>query len=210
MELRDSISEHRRAAGLTQEELAEKYGVSRQTVGKWEQGKAIPELDKLIMLCDIFGCTLDDLTSEIPGVSVSHTPISFNKLAIVFTAGIWIILTSLSFLSLLIGPSSVENIEVRRVAVVMIIAGILAGAVIIITACFLRHKWRNFLAHNNKSIKKLVIASIITLVFAAAIIFCIYTIAPGLRIVTFICLEISLIALFPIMYTIVLARLAVK
>lgn len=51
----------RRANGMTQERLAERMGISRQTVSKWESGDATPELGKLAELCDIFGCSLDDL-----------------------------------------------------------------------------------------------------------------------------------------------------
>lgn len=36
-------------------------GVSRQAISKWESEKAYPEMDKLLMICDLFGCTLDDL-----------------------------------------------------------------------------------------------------------------------------------------------------
>lgn len=46
---------------LTQEKLSEKLGVSRQTVSKWESGEAWPEIPKLLELCDIFHCTLDEL-----------------------------------------------------------------------------------------------------------------------------------------------------
>lgn len=46
---------------MTQEALAEKLNVSRQTVSKWEMDSATPELDKAIELCGIFGCSLDDL-----------------------------------------------------------------------------------------------------------------------------------------------------
>lgn len=46
---------------MTQEKLAEKLGVSRQTISKWESGEAYPEIPKLMDLCDIFRCTLDDL-----------------------------------------------------------------------------------------------------------------------------------------------------
>ncbi|MGN1416275.1 MAG: helix-turn-helix transcriptional regulator [Oscillospiraceae bacterium] len=46
---------------MTQEELAEAMNVSRQTVSKWELDGAYPELDKLIELCRIFSCTLDQL-----------------------------------------------------------------------------------------------------------------------------------------------------
>lgn len=50
--------------GMTQEELAEKLGVSRQTVSKWESGGAYPEINKLTELCELFSCTMDQLIRE--------------------------------------------------------------------------------------------------------------------------------------------------
>ena len=46
---------------MTQEDLAEKMGVSRQTVSKWELDTAQPEMDKALELCRLFSCSLDDL-----------------------------------------------------------------------------------------------------------------------------------------------------
>lgn len=54
----------RRTNGMTQERLASRMGVSRQTVSKWESGEATPELGKLVELCDVFGCSLDSLLRE--------------------------------------------------------------------------------------------------------------------------------------------------
>lgn len=51
----------RKRKNLTQEQLADALGVSRQAVSKWETGEAYPETDKLIMLCDLFGVTADEL-----------------------------------------------------------------------------------------------------------------------------------------------------
>lgn len=51
----------RRQRGMTQEELAAKLGVSRQAVSKWESDGALPELEKLAALCELFGCTMDGL-----------------------------------------------------------------------------------------------------------------------------------------------------
>ncbi|MBQ7359510.1 MAG: helix-turn-helix transcriptional regulator [Lachnospiraceae bacterium] len=50
--------------GMTQEELAEKLQVSRQTVSKWELDGTYPEMDKLVELCNIFSCSLDELVRE--------------------------------------------------------------------------------------------------------------------------------------------------
>ena len=44
---------------MTQEKLAERMNVSRQTVSKWENGEAYPELDKLMELSNLFSCTLE-------------------------------------------------------------------------------------------------------------------------------------------------------
>ena len=49
---------------MTQEALAEKLNVSRQTISKWEMDAAQPEMDKAIELCRIFNCTLDNLFRE--------------------------------------------------------------------------------------------------------------------------------------------------
>ncbi len=50
--------------GMTQEELAEKLGVSRQTISKYELDMAYPELEKVIELCNLFSCTMDQLVRE--------------------------------------------------------------------------------------------------------------------------------------------------
>ena len=50
--------------GMTQEELAEKMGVSRQTVSKWELDATYPEIDKVVELCKLFSCSMDKLVRE--------------------------------------------------------------------------------------------------------------------------------------------------
>ena len=49
---------------MTQEELAEKLGVSRQTVSKWELNMAYPEMEKVLELCRLFSCSMDQLIRE--------------------------------------------------------------------------------------------------------------------------------------------------
>ncbi len=81
------------SAGMTQEALAEKLNVSRQTISKWEMDAANPEMDKALELCKVFNCSLDNLfrdemnrlssaysnlrVEEVPGFRyVEHTVIS--------------------------------------------------------------------------------------------------------------------------------------
>ena len=54
----------RKEKNISQEDLAFKLGVSRQAVSKWESGAAYPETAKMIAMCKIFDCTLDELMNE--------------------------------------------------------------------------------------------------------------------------------------------------
>lgn len=63
MELYEKLYELRRASGMSQEELAEKLGVSRQAVSKWESGTTQPELSKLIELSKLYSVSVDELLS---------------------------------------------------------------------------------------------------------------------------------------------------
>lgn len=60
--LSEKIYTLRREKGWSQEQLAEKVGVSRQAISKWEGGLSTPELEKLKALCSCFDITLDELT----------------------------------------------------------------------------------------------------------------------------------------------------
>ena len=61
MEWNERIAAARKAAGLTQEALGEKLGVSRQAVSKWESGQAVPDLDTVSQLCLALGLSADYL-----------------------------------------------------------------------------------------------------------------------------------------------------
>lgn len=51
----------RKRNDITQEQLAERMNVSRQTISKWESENSYPEMEKLLQLCELFGCTMDVL-----------------------------------------------------------------------------------------------------------------------------------------------------
>ena len=64
MTIGQKITQMRIAKGISQELLAEEISVSRQSVSKWEIGEAVPQIDKILMLCDFFGVTADDLLRD--------------------------------------------------------------------------------------------------------------------------------------------------
>ena len=63
---RDNLVQMRKLRRLTQEDVAEKVGVTRQAVAKWEAGETVPDLDKCKMLAEIVGVSLDDLANYEP------------------------------------------------------------------------------------------------------------------------------------------------
>ena len=64
MKLGEKIAQLRFIAGLSQEQLAEKIDVSRQSISKWEMDQAQPQIDKVLQICDLFNISADDLLRE--------------------------------------------------------------------------------------------------------------------------------------------------
>lgn len=61
MELSERLQMKRKELGFTQEEIAEKINVSRQTISNWETGRTLPDINSLIMISDVYGISLDEL-----------------------------------------------------------------------------------------------------------------------------------------------------
>lgn len=64
MNFKDNLKKIRKDNNLSQEELAEKLNVTRQSVSKWESGAAYPEMDKVIQICKMFNVNIDDLLNK--------------------------------------------------------------------------------------------------------------------------------------------------
>jgi len=64
MRFEEKIVELRKQKGLSQEELAEQLGVSRQAVSRWELGQTLPDIPNLLQLCDLFGVSADYLVRD--------------------------------------------------------------------------------------------------------------------------------------------------
>ena len=94
MNIADRIQYLRKQKGLSQEELADKIGVSRQAVSKWESEQSTPDLDKIIVMSDLFEVTTDYILKGIEPVSTTSKK-TIKTLYIGFVlifatiAGIW-------------------------------------------------------------------------------------------------------------------------
>ncbi len=81
--LAERIYTLRKQHALSQEQLAEALGVSRQTVSKWENGTATPELEKLRALARCFGVTLDELVEDgEPAPERKSAPLKVGRLGL--------------------------------------------------------------------------------------------------------------------------------
>lgn len=64
MEFNNKLYELRKQKGFSQEELANRLNVSRQTVSKWEVGESAPDMEKLVAISDLFEVSLDELVMD--------------------------------------------------------------------------------------------------------------------------------------------------
>ena len=99
----------RKKKEMTQEELAERLDVSRQTVSKWESDGAYPETEKIIALCDMFSCTMDELLRGNMPAEHSESDKEYdrhmNYFAAAIAGGVGLILLGVTVLLVLLGLS---------------------------------------------------------------------------------------------------------
>lgn len=64
MKFKDKLPKLRKDNNLSQEQLADRLGVSRQAISKWESGSSYPDMEKMLQICNILNCTLEDLMDD--------------------------------------------------------------------------------------------------------------------------------------------------
>lgn len=115
MSFGENVAYYRKKRKITQEELAERLCVSRQTVSRWETDSTFPDVDMLITLCDTFECDMDTLVRGNAEASNSHTSSNqasascdmeaydkhMNRFALLIAAGVGLILIGVSVMCFL-------------------------------------------------------------------------------------------------------------
>ena len=88
MNISDRIQSLRKARGITQEQLADAVGVSRQAVSKWEAGQSGPDLERIVAMAEYFDVTTDYLLRGIePAPTVqAREPVTTRTMCIIATA----------------------------------------------------------------------------------------------------------------------------
>lgn len=80
MKLHEKIYALRKQQGMTQNDLAEKLGVSRQAVSRWEMGTAVPDVDNLIAMSELFSVSLDELLkSDVKSTQEAESVVTENE-----------------------------------------------------------------------------------------------------------------------------------
>lgn len=85
MKFNEKLLELRKRQGLSQEELGMELQVSRQTVSKWEAGQSYPDFQRLVLLSDYFGMSLDELVRDIDVQDVRDRNGTEEKIASIFS-----------------------------------------------------------------------------------------------------------------------------
>lgn len=139
MKFGENLYNLRKKQKISQEKLAEKIGVSRQSVSKWENGTAYPEMNRIFELCKIFHCKLnnlvndnildfDSLDKEVKMSVVKFNKEKQNKLKIVsktisifskMLQVITIIISAVMIMSMLFIPSVINNTNVDKGSIIV-------------------------------------------------------------------------------------------
>ena len=75
MNFSEKLKEIRKKEGISQEQLAEKIGVSRQAITKWETGKGLPDAENMVIIAEIFKTTIDELLMDSVTKAASETSV---------------------------------------------------------------------------------------------------------------------------------------
>ncbi len=133
MNFGDNLQFYRKKNNITQEQLAEKLSVSRQSISKWESNTTYPEMDKLLQICDLFACTLDTLLRGDAESACNEDTVDYdrhtNGFSRAITVGLFLMLLGVVALLTMIGFGLNDTF-----GVLVLLALIIAGLMTMITA----------------------------------------------------------------------------
>lgn len=84
MNFNEKLIELRKSKGLSQEEFGQEIGVSRQTISKWELAQSYPDFQRLVLISDYFGLSIDALVKDIEVQDIRDKNLSDKQLASIY------------------------------------------------------------------------------------------------------------------------------
>lgn len=128
MKFGDKLILLRKKKGFSQEELASKLNVSRQSVSKWESNNTYPETDKIIQICNIFDCRMDDLINDKVADVTQCERKNKNNLSIVFDSFLEFVTKSINMFTSMKFTSGLRCIiELGILVVCLLVVGLLVS-----------------------------------------------------------------------------------
>lgn len=132
----ENLQTLRKEKNISQEQLAEQLNVSRQAVSKWETDGSYPDMDKLIQLCKLFGCTMDELVMQKISIDKSDDrrrhETHYNRFSTGMALGVLLVLLGASFTTMLY---PIKN-EILADAIMLLF---IIAAVMLFIICGLEH-----------------------------------------------------------------------
>ena len=143
----------RKRDNLSQEDLADKLQVSRQAVSKWESGTGFPETEKIIAICEIFKCSMDELVKGKISLDIKSEKEEYerimNKQIYGAMFGVSIILLGVTIMMILMGLAPAGELE-ERYSMFGVISVLIAVAVAVPTFIITGNEAETFKKNNTK------------------------------------------------------------
>lgn len=142
--LSEKLYQLRKKSGLSQEQLSEQLNVSRQAISKWESGSAFPESEKLIIISNYFGVSVDYLLKDeaedeakTPNAEIRKNPTTLAGLVICIAGIAAMILWGLFSIlrpeiSNQMSESSMITIDGNGIFLILCVVAVVAGAVLLL------------------------------------------------------------------------------
>lgn len=135
MSFGENLQYYRKREEITQEQLAERMEVSRQTISKWEAGTSYPEMEKIMQLCDMFSCSMDTLLRKDAQAEVVEDSAQYEehmkRFGKAVTAGVGILILGGAFSTLLEGTNglwkALQDIVMFPFLIVAVLTFVVAG-----------------------------------------------------------------------------------
>ena len=147
MNLAKNLQTLRKSHNISQEELANELGISRQAVSKWESGEAYPEIENIVALCDYFSCDIDSLVrgnvvNSRPKTNHIFTADNYDRFMSISVRhralGLAIILLGISLMLTFLGLMPVNDLNDTIGAIIFLVSIILAIPLLMISNTKLR------------------------------------------------------------------------
>lgn len=143
MQIGERIKEHRARLGLSQDDLAARIYVSRQTISSWENDKTYPDVQSLLLLSEVFDATVDDLIKgdvETMTKSVEHDVRLMKRLSWVMVALLLLVFAAMVWMAVQL---SVWNWDVAQIVPTFVLGLVLWGCAIVAAVWVERIKKEN-------------------------------------------------------------------